>query len=186
MSTSKIEILNLSLHKLGTERINSLDDENKRAKLLLDIYDITRKSVLEAGFWNFAIRRAETQPELESPPFGFSCKHRIPSDALRVIEEVNNIKYVREGKFLLTNAQKLQIKYVGDITNEGEFSDTFCEALALKLAYNFCYTITQNENLKAQLLAEYTNFMAESRSYSSQESNDYQEMDISTFLDVRY
>lgn len=186
MSSSKIEILNLCLHKLGTERINSIQDENKRAKMLLDIYEISRKTVLEEGFWNFAISRIVTQPDTIPPAFEYQYRHRIPSNCLRVIEEIHNRKYVREGQYLLTNNDKLYIKYIRDVTNEGEFSDTFAEALALKLAYNSCYTITQNENLKKQLLQEYQAFMELSRSYSSQESNDFQDMEINEFIDVRY
>ena len=163
MSLSKIEIVNKALHHLGVERINDLTDNNKRAKVMSDIYDITRKTVLEDHVWPFAKKRSELAALATTPDFGYEYEFNIPSDFLTGVKEENGYEYVQEGSKFLSDSDTLQLVYIYDIQDVAKFSPGFVEAFALRLAHDSCYSITQSKELMADLWDGYKDELSHAR-----------------------
>lgn len=163
MSVSKVEIVNKALHHLGVERINSLDDNNKRAKVMKDIYDITRKTVLEDHIWPFAKKRVELSPLVATPAFGFKYQFNVPSDFLTGVKEENGYEYFQEGSVFVSDSNVLQLTYIWDLQDVAKFSPGFVEALALRLAHDSCYSITQSKSHMDGLAGRYGTELANAR-----------------------
>ncbi len=120
MASSPVQICNAALLKLGAERINSLTENNKRARLCNERYDSLRKEVLRAHPWNFAIRRADIPKLTTKPEYEYAAEYQLPNDCLRVLETEadksnpsgdilgpSTTKFKIEGRKLLTNASSL-------------------------------------------------------------------------------
>ena len=82
---SKVDICNSALRKLGVERINSLTEDNSRAKVCNDRYDILRDEMLRSHPWKFAIKRTTAAAILAVPLFDWEKQYQLPSDCLRVL-----------------------------------------------------------------------------------------------------
>lgn len=186
MSITKTGIVNMALRHLGSERVNSINDDEKGAEVMLDFYDISRKSALEAHPWNFAIKRANLSRLNSTPEFGYAYEYQLPADCLRVLKEENDNRFEREGRVLLTNEDKLEIIYISDATNAGDFSTTFVDYFALELAWKACYTITQDKGLKDALRQEKMDMLGMARSYSAQEDDSDRDIDARDFLNARF
>lgn len=116
MASSPVQICNAALRKLGAERISSLNEINKRAKLCKGAYDDLRREVLRAHPWNFAIAREELPRQAASPEYQFDYQFQLPANCIRVLgtneDRLNPLgdvlgdsltKYKIEGRLLLTN-----------------------------------------------------------------------------------
>ena len=85
MGTTKVNICNSALAKVGATRISSLDDDKKQARLCKELYTIITQQMIESHPWNFAISRVEVAAVVAAPAFGFSYQFQVPSDCLRIL-----------------------------------------------------------------------------------------------------
>lgn len=152
MAVTEVSICNSALIKVGADRINSLSEQNKRARLCNTLYETMRDDVLAAYPWNFAIARAELSQVDDEPIFGFDYIYQLPSDVLRVLE-VQEKDYVWkiEGAYLLSDEGEIQIKYIRREDDVTKFSMMFAEALAYRLAMELAYPLAQNRGLRDSL-----------------------------------
>lgn len=168
---SQVDIANLALTMLGNaSRITSLTENSKAANAINAVYDMCRLAELRAYRWAFAIKRA-TLPALASPPaWGFGNAFQLPTDYLSLIQAAeilaipalsdysnsDNAQWAIESGQILTDlGAPLPIRYVRNVTDEGEFDPLFNMAFAGRLAATTCETIT-GSNTKRQLAqAEY-------------------------------
>jgi len=109
-----LEIVNNALGRLGVERIASLSDNNKRAKLANDFLESTRKYTLEMTPWDFALKRVELSSS-GTPAFEFTHEFDLPADHLKIVSEYNEEEYFVEGDKILANTDTLLIKYIYEI-----------------------------------------------------------------------
>ena len=65
--SSKVEIGNLALTKLGAARITSFADDSKQARALSAIFDPMRDAELTLHPWSFAILRASLPARRRRP-----------------------------------------------------------------------------------------------------------------------
>ncbi len=72
-----LEIANSAIGRLGCERIASLSDNNKRARLANDYLESSRRTTLEMAAWDFAIKRA-TLTSTGTPAFEFTDEFDLP------------------------------------------------------------------------------------------------------------
>lgn len=164
----QIEIVNRALFKLGALPIASLVDNNKQARVMGGLWDTVRKAELRRHLWSFALKRAAL-PALASPPaWGYARAFQLPADFLRLVQvgetqvapsiadyrDGDDSAYAIEGSTLLADfGAPLRIRYVADVADPGIFDALFVEALAAKLAYEACESITQ-ANEKKNVAAE--------------------------------
>ena len=159
----QIEIVNRALYKLGALPIASLLDNNKQARVMGGLWDTVRKAELRRHLWSFALRRAALPALSTAPAWGYARAFQLPADFLRLVQagEVmaapsaadyrngDDSAYAIEGLTLLADfAAPLRIRYVADVSDPGMFDALFVEALAAKLAYEACESITQANEKK--------------------------------------
>ena len=185
---SDTSIVNMALHRLGTERINALSDNNKRAKLMNDIFDTIRKVTLENGGWSFARKRVKLSPTTTTPEFGFTYQFLLPSDCLKALtvqdSSLIDITYKKEGRFLYSDEPLLYVVYIYDIEDDSQYSGLFKRAFALELAVEGSYSMNQNVKMRESFIAELDDKYSDARCNDSQEAGP-DEYIIDDFLTVR-
>lgn len=171
MAVTETSICNSALIKVGAQRITSLLDDSEQARLVKEQYEKNRDALLYAHPWNFAIKRVALSADVTPPEFGWGNRFQLPSDVLRVIEtDQEPLTWQVEGRYLMSDASALKIKYISQITDTSKFSSLFSEMLALKIAHDIAYSITQNASLSMTILQEYEMKLREARSFDAQES----------------
>ena len=156
MAISAVEICNNALIKLGSNTITSLTDDTKPARLCNKMYTIMRDDLLRAHPWNFAIARA-TLAQLEAKPaFGFSFQYQLPSDSLRVLKlNTSHTPYRIEGRKLLTDSNTVELIYIKRVTDEAQFDSNYSNILALRIAAQLAYVITNSVRLAESIKQEF-------------------------------
>ncbi len=175
-ATSDTDILNDALIQIGEQRINSIDDDNKRARLGKIIYDKARDALLRAHPWNFAVKRIElTSASSTAPVYGFSKAFNLPDDFLRFIKtEAPNYPFALENhlgsRAILADRSSVQFRYVADVTDPNQFDELFKRVLATRIALDLAISLTRNQSLRDRLRAEFEDTMAEAQFADSQEA----------------
>lgn len=171
MSVTLVGIANSALIKVGADRISSLTQDTKSAIVLNAIFDFIRDEVLRAHPWNFAIKRATISPTATTPPFEYTYEYDLPSDCLRVLNVYpESIPWSMEGnRKILSNEPTLDVIYVFRATDPTQWDSSFGEVMALRLAAEVAYNLTQSLALADTLMKLYRAAIAEARSYDGTE-----------------
>ncbi len=179
--TTATEICNIGLGWLGANRITDINAEEDSREWLLcsENYDPLRRAVLEEREWTFAVTRVVISQSTEEIVFGHEILFQKPPDSLRILT-VHDDAVVRaqpvtipqvtargvhevpqadgwqvEGQFILANAEKIHVRYNKDISEVGKFSAAFIQALAQRLAAEFCLPLTESRSLFDKMWAAY-------------------------------
>lgn len=163
--TTLIDIKNNALVHLGQPLITS-SSSGRVSDLLNQRWPSVRDGLLRSFYWNFAIKRFISTSEVETPTWGFLYQHQPPSDFLRLMEidgaymtvapEYDNTSHFSlEGGKILSNQSTIKIKYVGRIEDPNLFDPLFTEMASIRLAYELCDAITQNNTQKKLLWEGY-------------------------------
>ncbi len=153
MATSRTEIQNSALIKIGEATISSDVQVGKAPATLKRQYPIQRRYLIRRYRWNFAMRRAELAPEATAPAFGFENQFLLPPLCLRVIGLYDSTELLRnytaskdpfkvEGRMIHAQGTKIEIFYLEDVTNTTLFDPMFDEALAWLLASDVAFDIS--------------------------------------------
>lgn len=169
MTASIISICNSALSKLGAERISSLTEQNKRARLCNEQYEKVRDDVLRSHPWNFAIKRVALATLSTAPAFGYDYEYNLPADCLRVLKIYPEVDFEIEGRKLLSDSSSINIQYIYKNEDVYMYDSNFLEAFALKLASDLAYPLIQSVNFKQELLAEFEKTIREARCFDAQE-----------------
>lgn len=167
---SQVEIANLALTKLGASRITSLTDNNKSARAINAVYDLTRRAELRKFYWQFAMKRTSLPVLSQDPAWGFASQYQLPADFLRLVQcgdvyvppsqtdynTMDNSAFAIEGGALLTDlGAPLKIRYVFDNTDPGTYDPLFAKLLACALASEACEEITNSTQKRAAIGEDY-------------------------------
>lgn len=157
---SETDIYNRALAKLGSTRISSTTQNIERAKVLNDMYTNVRDSLLRENPWNFAVKRATIGVNATAPDWGWDNRYVLPTDFLLLLEIEDYPPYNIESGYILTNTDTtIKIKYVSRDPSTAQYDSLFVEALACKLAYEACESITKSARKKEELWAAYEQAM---------------------------
>lgn len=152
--TSKIEICNLALAKVGSDSfITSIDDGTKSARHLKIFYEPSRDSLLRSHLWRFARKRAVLAPDATQPFFDGGYYFTPPVDCLRVIG--TDLDYASsygrwhvEGNKIIADTDVLNLVYLYRVEDETLFDPIFVEAFATKLAHDMAMPLSQSSVTK--------------------------------------
>ena len=87
MSTSKTDIANLALQKIGVSPVTSIDDEgSKPARSCKQNYDHARKVVLMEAKWSFARKLKGLSKNSTAPAWKWQASYALPADYLKLSE----------------------------------------------------------------------------------------------------
>jgi len=182
-----VQIVNLALRRLGCESINSLSDNNKRAKLMNDLYAITRDNVLSDYPWSFATKEVTLQSPNDNTggsSFRYAYEYGLPSNHVRTQTEYNDLEFKTLGKKVQTDEAKLQLTYTSNDVVEADFAADFVKVFYMTLALDSCNSLTQDKALVGQLFTELETVLSNTRFNDSREST-VDEFEIDAFTDVR-
>ena len=184
MAVSEVAICNSALSKIGADRIVSLSDDSRAAKLCNEQYYKVRDALLRAHPWNFAIHRDTLAQSSTAPDFGFTYAYTLPSDFIRALEvNGNDDPWEKEGITIVTDAATCELYYIREVA-VGYFDSSFDELLAIKLAYDLCGDLTTSPTLKSTLYEEYKEALREARAFDAQEGY-VKQVKTRTFLNSR-
>lgn len=140
MSSAEIEISNFALSLLGQQAIRSFDEDNSRARLCKNIYDLAVGVVLARLDWSFARWKAELRIGLNTGlPLdeGYSA-YKIPADCVTPIALEpygRRISWEVVGIYLITaTRESLRLKYTRRELNSALFPNTFKGSVARLMA----------------------------------------------------
>ena len=185
MASNDLSICNSAMIKLGVEKIASMDENSRAAVLCKEQYDKKRKQLLRSHYWNFAIKRHTFVSTGVTPEYEFSHQYELPEDYLRMAstEFPGQFYQVESGK-LLSNHAPFKGKYVADVSDTTLFDPVFDEALALLIADDLCFSLTQDKGLKDRIQGELQMVLRDTRSFDAQENPAYPLME-DVFLNAR-
>lgn len=157
MTSSKVEICNMALAKIGSDSfITTIDDGTKAARHLKIFYEPQRDALLRSHLWRFARKQAVLAPLSTGPSFDGGNYFNPPPDCLRVVGTDEDYFhsygrwYMENGK-IVADTDVLNIVYISRIEDEGLFDPLFVEALACKLAHQLAMPLTQSGDIKEQM-----------------------------------
>lgn len=161
---SEVSICNSALIKLGQERITSLTEDVKQAKLCADRYEFLRNEVLRAHPWSFALKRVELAALESVPTFEWDHEFLLPNDFIRLVRgEDWTVEYKIEGRKILANESTFKMLYVFEETNAANFDYTFAEALACRIAADIGYALTQSNTVVSEIEKAYEKLLKDAR-----------------------
>jgi len=150
---TEVTICNSALVSVGADKITSLTDGTRQARICNEIYESERDALLAEHRWNFAIKRVALAVE-DVTPLGYTYSYALPSDYLAIVDVLGDDvgPYVIEGSSLLTDDSSVELQYVAHVTDPSLWSPTFCAALAdriaKKIAPKMKASVSRTESLK--------------------------------------
>jgi hypothetical protein len=114
------------------------------------------------------------------PDFEWSYKFKLPDDFLRLKSDYTadetlgvNDRFTIEGKYLLTNDDEAEVRYIRKVTDPAEFDPLFTEVLILQLALKLVNPLagTNTSQLKRDLKQDLADAMRRARTVCSTEIN---------------
>ena len=171
---TEVRICNLALGKIGAERITSLSQDKKEAKLCSLFYSEKRDEVLEAHPWNFATDRVALTQIGTAPISGYAYQYQLPVSpkclkVLEITESVGNWKV--EGDYLLCNEDTVEIRYIKQVVDVSKFDSLFTDALACLLASELAIPITENLQMANMMYQKYLVVLRRARGEDNMEQN---------------
>lgn len=171
MSKTKLDICNMALAILGQDYMSSLQEENQRAVLCNQFYDIVRQQLLRAHDWGWArakdklvlLREEEDGPEYNT------MVYQKPSACLFVIRLFNEgpKRWIDDKEFKLEYDKTLAnevirsrmtdayVEYVKDIEDTTLFDSQFIAAFSALLAHEIAMSLTGSTNLSQLAMQKY-------------------------------
>jgi hypothetical protein len=187
MSATRIGICNSALAKVGAKFITALTDDTKAAIYCQQQYARLRDEVLRAHPWNFALARVSLAADaswtdaLEEWDYRFP----LPGNVLRVVKTSISDPWKVEGRYLLANDSEIAIQAIVNDASEGVYDPMFAECLALRMAADLAYVLSNNATLSATLMQAYKAMIPDARTIDAQEGAG-DEVEVSTWLNSRY
>lgn len=150
-----VEICRMALLHCGNDTIiQSLDADEKIARLCKTFYESTKKAYLREFNWNFSTS-TKALALYGVAPSAWTYQYKYPNNCLfaRNIVSANSavtipfiIRNDEGTKVILCNEANAELDYTVDITEASLFDDLFVEAFALRLAIALCTPLSSSQS----------------------------------------
>lgn len=162
--TSKVEIANLALGKIGAGTITSFSDNSDEARVVSRFYAPTMRAELRSHPWSCARKRVRLAALSDAPVFGFSHQYQLPSDCVRILPDATVTDWQVEGRRILTDdGGPLDLVYIAEISDPNDMDVLLVEAFACRLAMALAERLTQSNTKRELARQEYKETVAEAR-----------------------
>lgn len=153
---TEVSICNQALALLGETRILTLDDDSRQAGACKDTYTPTRDALLEEINPQFSRTAARLLAEVEVPPVWYTHSFPLPPDTLNVWwcgpSDVSNrqlTEWERVGnrvwaRVTASDQDHAFIWYTRRVEDAQQFTPTFGDMLAARLAAELAYPLTES------------------------------------------
>ena len=182
---TNISIINSALRELNVERINAITDNCKQAEVMRDIFDMTRREMLEETPFNFATKRAALPLLPDSPAFGYTNAFKLPADFIFAQKEYNDELFEIEGGDLLSDAGEIKLLYTYDNQDYSTYAPSFIKAFMLELAVRACFALGQDKAHKSMLVSLAELALTKARTFSSQQDDSDRDISPDSIIDAR-
>jgi hypothetical protein len=175
--SSKVDICNAALSRIGQATITSLTDGTQPAKLCNTFFDLVARRVMTNGSWTSAIRRVTLAKTTNTPAFGFNNEFQLPVDpkclkVLNVDEDIDGaLNYAIEGDKLLTDEGTIKIRYIAELTDSEDYDVMLEEAIEIMLASKLAFRLVGDKQVALELLKEYEVFLANNLAIDNQQGS---------------
>lgn len=158
-ASAPVVICNQALSWLGATRIIELGEDTPEGRLCNENYDPLRESVLEEYEWSFAVRRTTISAPLdddEETRDAYDGMNRFlladEEGVIRILQVANNPKFheadstewYMEQNYIITNLEKVYVRYIFSLVDTNKFSSNFVQALAARIAVDLALPITES------------------------------------------
>lgn len=150
--SSKVELCNRALQRIGAARITSLEDNTESSKACNAIFEMIVEEILSRNDWSSARRRVELAQTLDTPAYGYEYEYQLPTDprCLRVLSvnasPISSVNYRIEGDKLLTDETSISITYTAMLDSSGDYGPYVSRAIVGQLAAELCYAFTATQS----------------------------------------
>lgn len=162
-----INIINNALNYLGQQNIQSIDEQNDRARKCKQLYDVARKELLRKQDWGFAQEEVELNKLTTENYLERRYVYAYPTDALFIkkiyskesIRLRRNFEYrvaVLDGqKVICSNQTNPRAIITKDVQDTTLFDETFKEALSYLLASKVALALTGDTQIVSLAIQQY-------------------------------
>lgn len=190
MPISNTRIANNALIEIGVETINNLADQNKRANIMNEIFELSRDSMIEGYEWNFAIHRqalvAKTLTTEQA--LSYTAAFQLPTDpyCLRAIGMIESNDFFKvEERTLLTTISSVNLKYIKLVTDPVFFTPSFITALVALLASKAVLPLKKDAAAKIALFDLHETLLLKAKGNDGQEGT-AEDFSSTELTDVRF
>ena len=168
MNKSKLDICNMALAILGQVDLSSLTEENQRAQLCRQYYDIVRQQLLRAHDWSFAKATDKLLLIRKDDNKGKEWfVYNKPAGCLFIVKVFNNNRLQKPGEFYLeydsvkknevirTDVEDAYVEYTKDIEDTSIYDSQFIEAFSAALAAKIAMSLTGSTTLYQMAIQTY-------------------------------
>lgn len=186
---SETDLINAALLKIGEKRITTqgyATPTNERERIANEHYARLRDAELRKNIWNFSVKWASLSPDVTAPANpNYAVRYLLPADSLRLLDIHETTDWQIESGYIVTNVSNaITVRYVRRVTVVNDFDPLFYDALASRVAVEFCDRITQRRAKRQDVIGEYTAFMTQAANVDAIE-NPSQELPESTLITCR-
>ncbi len=158
--SSKVQICNMALSRIGADPITSLTENTADAKKCNTFFDDLADRVMVQGSWTSTISRATLAQTTTTPPFDYTYEYQLPVDpkclhVLNVNDPTENTEYKIEGDKLLTDASSVKIRYISQLTDTESYGVLLTEAVEVLLSAYLAGSVTGDKEFALKLRREY-------------------------------
>ena len=170
---SETSICNQALSWLGATPITSIEEASTEAEYCRNNYPFVRDAVLEERHWSFAYDRA-TSTVADQPAWGDLYEHPVPLDWMYVHEVYTDTygtpsEWIKEGRYVLAPETTVYMRGIKRVTDTGQFTTLFVQAVAARLAADLAIPLTENRQLQADMWALYNDKLKEAAARDAQQ-----------------
>lgn len=179
MDKTKLDICNMALAILGQVDLSSLQEENQRAQLCNQYYDIVRQQLLRSHDWTFAKATEKLSLLKQDEERGLAqFVYAKPAKCLFVSKVFNKGRMDKAGSFKLeldssskkevirTKVEEAYAEYVMDIEDTTLYDSQFVEAFSAALASKIAMSLTGSIQLY-QMAMQTFQFALDNARYSN-------------------
>lgn len=184
---SKVEICNIALDNFGCSRITSMEEDTEQARILRNMYDLCRQSLLAKGCWNFATGYDDLNRVVDKTLY-HPRYHEIyvyPSDVIKIVkiftcdidyaDRYYNPEYEIMNKknrlYIATDVRGAKAKVIRDIENTAMYPPEFVTCLSYLIATRVSEALTRNAQIVQEMEAKYVTTLNEAMLTNAVESN---------------
>lgn len=153
---------------VGDNSITSFSDGTAASNTINTVYETVRDATLRDHLWNFAVKQGTPSLDSTAPVYGFDHRFDMPTDLIRLFEIEDNPKYKIEGRFILTDSNPINIKYIYKNEIVTEYDSMFVQALAVRIAATIAERLTQSSTLAEELMGLYRLHLRDAKSVDAQ------------------
>jgi hypothetical protein len=151
-----IEIASNALILIGDSPITAWD-ETGGGVAAEAVYSVTKKSLLSAYPWSFAMKNIRLSQNAAAPDalLGYGHSHAMPSDMIRLWRLLpEGMNYIIRGTDIYSNYTDILAEYTYDC-DENLFPDYFREAFEFLLASKLGNCVTENPTIAEAMLTQH-------------------------------